>query len=725
MNIKLSKAHQLSRRTKFRGLDVSIETDKGELRHWYDPHNKTKGSTKMSHPYGYIRRTKGVDGDHVDVYIGPKEDAPNVYVVHQMKAPDFKKYDEDKCMVGFETAAAAKAAYLKNFDDPRFFGSMTTMPWTEFEKKVKATFEQPKKIAAFTLPIPSNVTVETTASPVTDELLGTAGTLGTVAALPSAGLWYAGRKGEQLLPQYQLVQPGVEGTAKRFAGLAGRPDLTANEFVRQYVEHGSRLAKEPAVKLPSGEVLTGAQLNERVRGQGITGRISELFTQKPFTQGSRMHYRAFAKGTVPAYAQMAQEAYEHGIKTPRAGGGEHVFKGRAGLMQDFTTTVGEARYEAAKELADKGKLHPARFRQKLVEVMQRKMPGSTPADVQRFVKSLEGQLLQASPKDYLAHLEAVRAGQDATHLQNQLLSNAGFQQKGRTTSAKEVVRRLRRMAHQQGIQGPVGKWSPEVQKKLLDQLAKADDPVMQLLNMRIREGWKHAPTHYGAMIEPLLGYQKAHGRALDIAKKLRKGGKAALITGGALATLPLLSKLLSGPEKVEKVKVGSYYDAGIEYALEKLGFGMRQALQESFKVAPKWWQSGGQQMRSIVNKMTESGRTQLGHLISEGGGHELLTQRPEAVAGLRKALQQRATDVQTLKTVKPAWGQAAHGALGGAVPGAGIGAIQGAVDPESSVLGGMARGALAGGALGGALGGGVRATRQAIQRGMAQRRLAY
>lgn len=147
MNIKLGKAYKLSRRMKFRGLDVSIETDKGELRHWYDPHNKTKGSTKMSHPYGYIRRTKGVDGDHVDVYIGPKEDAPNVYVVHQMKAPDFKKYDEDKCMVGFENAAAAKAAYLKNFDDPRFFGSMTTMPWAEFEKKVKATFEQPKKIA--------------------------------------------------------------------------------------------------------------------------------------------------------------------------------------------------------------------------------------------------------------------------------------------------------------------------------------------------------------------------------------------------------------------------------------------------------------------------------------------------------------------------------------------------------------------------------------------------
>lgn len=147
MNIKLSKAHKLSRRMKFRGLDISIETDKGELRHWYDPHNKTKGTTKMLYPYGYIRRTEGVDGDHVDVYVGSKENAPNVYIVNQMKAPDFKKFDEQKCMIGFSNAKEAKDAYLKHYNDKRFFGNMTVMPWNEFEKKVKKTFEQPKKIA--------------------------------------------------------------------------------------------------------------------------------------------------------------------------------------------------------------------------------------------------------------------------------------------------------------------------------------------------------------------------------------------------------------------------------------------------------------------------------------------------------------------------------------------------------------------------------------------------
>jgi len=147
---KTAKAHKLSRRTYFRGLHISVETDKGELRHWYDKANDEKGTTKMKYPYGYIRRTKGTDGDHVDVYVGPNKRAKNVYVIHQMKAPDFKKYDEDKCMLGFLSAQAAKVAYLGHYNDKRFFGSMSVLPFEEFEKKVLHTFDlkRPTKIAA-------------------------------------------------------------------------------------------------------------------------------------------------------------------------------------------------------------------------------------------------------------------------------------------------------------------------------------------------------------------------------------------------------------------------------------------------------------------------------------------------------------------------------------------------------------------------------------------------
>lgn len=147
MNIKLAR-RALSRRMKFRGFNISIETDKGELRHWYDPHNKEHGTTKMKYPYGYIRRTEGLDGDHVDCYIGPNQRAPYVYLVDQMKAPDFSELDEQKCMLGFLSMDAAKKAYLAHYNNDRFLGSMTKMRWEDFEKKVKKTFDKPAKIAS-------------------------------------------------------------------------------------------------------------------------------------------------------------------------------------------------------------------------------------------------------------------------------------------------------------------------------------------------------------------------------------------------------------------------------------------------------------------------------------------------------------------------------------------------------------------------------------------------
>ncbi len=59
-------ARKLARRMEFQGLDISIETDKGQKRYWFDPHNNTEGSTTMEFPYGYIRRSPGDDGDLTD-----------------------------------------------------------------------------------------------------------------------------------------------------------------------------------------------------------------------------------------------------------------------------------------------------------------------------------------------------------------------------------------------------------------------------------------------------------------------------------------------------------------------------------------------------------------------------------------------------------------------------------------------------------------------------------
>jgi hypothetical protein len=150
-------AYKLQGRTKFQGLDVSIENKKGSVRRWYDPHGKEKGSTPMRFDYGYIRKTKGTDGDHVDVYLGPNPEATHAFIVNQMKKPEdsakgdgkkWTKFDEQKCMLGFDTVEEAKAAYLKQYNDPRFFGSMRAMPMEKFKEKVLMKENHGKKVAS-------------------------------------------------------------------------------------------------------------------------------------------------------------------------------------------------------------------------------------------------------------------------------------------------------------------------------------------------------------------------------------------------------------------------------------------------------------------------------------------------------------------------------------------------------------------------------------------------
>jgi len=143
---KLSKSYKLQGRTEFQGLKISIENKAGSVRKWYDPHNKQSGETKMRFDYGYILGSMGTDGDHVDVYLGPNQEAKTAYVVHQMKAPDFTKFDEDKVFLGWDDPKQVEKDYKKQYDNPRFFGAVSAIPMEKFIKKVKATKDRPQMI---------------------------------------------------------------------------------------------------------------------------------------------------------------------------------------------------------------------------------------------------------------------------------------------------------------------------------------------------------------------------------------------------------------------------------------------------------------------------------------------------------------------------------------------------------------------------------------------------
>jgi hypothetical protein len=127
-------------RVKWNGLDLAIENPAGSTRDWGG------GTTTMKNDYGYVCKSEGMDGDAVDVYVGPNESASHVYVVHQRKAGDWDAYDEDKAMLGFDSEDDAKAAYLQHYDDPRFLGPITAMPVDEFVSKVRATKGNPAMI---------------------------------------------------------------------------------------------------------------------------------------------------------------------------------------------------------------------------------------------------------------------------------------------------------------------------------------------------------------------------------------------------------------------------------------------------------------------------------------------------------------------------------------------------------------------------------------------------
>jgi hypothetical protein len=131
-------------RMKWHGLDISIENAAGTTRSGVDADGKP-WSVTMTWPYGYIRLTLGVDGDHVDCFVGPDASAEFVYVIHQHVD---EKFDEDKCMLNWPDAESAKAAFLENYSDPKFFHSMTVLPVDEFIEKVKATRDNPQKITA-------------------------------------------------------------------------------------------------------------------------------------------------------------------------------------------------------------------------------------------------------------------------------------------------------------------------------------------------------------------------------------------------------------------------------------------------------------------------------------------------------------------------------------------------------------------------------------------------
>lgn len=111
------------------GLDVSIENPKGSTRKGKADAAKPWKVTMPAH-YGYIKGTKGADGDHVDLFIGDRGDNGRFWIIDQT-TPDGSKFDEHKVVTGVDSAEDAvriyKASFADNFGEKVYAGISAEM----------------------------------------------------------------------------------------------------------------------------------------------------------------------------------------------------------------------------------------------------------------------------------------------------------------------------------------------------------------------------------------------------------------------------------------------------------------------------------------------------------------------------------------------------------------------------------------------------------------------
>ena len=119
---------------RIHGLDIAIENPKGSIRSGTDSKGK-KWEVEMHSHYGYIKKTEGADGDHVDVFVGPNPESEKVFIVDQIN-PD-GSFDEHKVMLGYDSPLRAKTGYSKNYSKGWKVGPITSMSVDEFKEWLK------------------------------------------------------------------------------------------------------------------------------------------------------------------------------------------------------------------------------------------------------------------------------------------------------------------------------------------------------------------------------------------------------------------------------------------------------------------------------------------------------------------------------------------------------------------------------------------------------------
>jgi predicted nucleotidyltransferase len=133
---------------KIDGMDVTIENTKGSIRRGTDA-DGNKWESEMHYDYGYIRGTKAVDNDHIDIFLSDNPETGNVFVVDQVN-PKTGEFDESKVMYGFASEQEARDAYLSNYEKGwKGLGKITEVTKEEFKKWIESSTRKTKPFSEY------------------------------------------------------------------------------------------------------------------------------------------------------------------------------------------------------------------------------------------------------------------------------------------------------------------------------------------------------------------------------------------------------------------------------------------------------------------------------------------------------------------------------------------------------------------------------------------------
>lgn len=288
----------------YQGIPILVENPLGSTRRGVDAGGHP-WETHMQAHYGEVEGTRGLDGDPVDVFVGPDPEASTAYVVHQ-KVPGTQRPDEDKVILGCGTAEEAKALYLAHYNRPGFFHGITSWTVEELQRYLaregnhRLRLDSPARVRALLKAEEGSTEHGTQSVTVVAE---------HVARNP-------GGSGTHMVRRHsQHRKEAVSEEGRRARGAASRREQT-NRFLAKLQERESEIP-EVAALVHSAEP-TEAQLQSA--GQAVEAHR----THERIVRAQARRAAWFAEGNPK------EQALKFAVRVREAGGTSHIHYAQSG-----------------------------------------------------------------------------------------------------------------------------------------------------------------------------------------------------------------------------------------------------------------------------------------------------------------------------------------------------------------------------------------------------------